>query len=226
MGNRISTGSDAFDDFLNGGYEYDTVSTIYGPAGSGKTNFCLLCLKKVVESGKKVIYIDTEGSYSIDRFKQICDDYDDILKNVLFLKPTSFLEQRNTFAKLKKSVNDKIGLIIVDTISTFYRLEVGKNKEIYEVSRIFGGQLSNLVEITRKHNIPILVTSQVYSKMENNDDVRIVGGDVIKYSSKCLIELKKFKTKRAAIIRKHRSIPEGKEFIFRIVNNGIEEEEK
>ena len=117
MKEKVSTGSDIFDNFLNGGYETDIITTLYGPAGSGKTNLCLLCLKKMVEDGKKVIYIDTEGSFSLERFKQLCEGYRDVMKNVLFLRPTSFFEQRSTFAKLKKIVNKKIGLIVIDTVS-------------------------------------------------------------------------------------------------------------
>jgi len=48
----------------------------------------------------------------------------------------------------------------------------------------------------------------------------MVGGDILKYWSKCLIELKNDNGKRKAILKKHRSLPE-KELSFQIFNEGI-----
>ena len=53
---RILSGSKVLDLMLGGGYERDVITTIYGPAGSGKTILCLLCTINVARSGKKVIY--------------------------------------------------------------------------------------------------------------------------------------------------------------------------
>ena len=69
---KITTGSKILDLILEGGYEKDIVTTIYGPAGSGKTVLCILCGVNVAKSGKKVIYVDSEGGFSVDRLKQIC----------------------------------------------------------------------------------------------------------------------------------------------------------
>ena len=76
-------------------------------------------------------------------------------------------------------------------------------------------------EIARKHNIPVILTNQVYSDFDTPDSVKMVGGDILRYSSKSLIELLKFKTKRKAVVRKHRSLPENKEVLFEIVEKGF-----
>ena len=50
----------------------------------------------------------------------------------------------------------------------------------------------------------------------------MVGGDILKYGSKGLIELQITPSgNRRAILRKHRSIAEEKEIVFRIVEGGI-----
>jgi len=220
---KIETGSSLLNDLLEGGYEKDIITTIYGPAGSGKTLLCLLTLLKIAEKGKKIIYIDTEGGFSIERLKQLSDGYKRILDNILFLRPTTFKEQKESFEKLRDVINDKIGLIIVDTVSMLYRLELGKNEDVYEVNKELGQQLGYLNEITRKKNIPVLITNQVYADFENKDNIRIVGGDLLKYGSKCMIELRVGHSGvRKAILRKHRSIAEEKEVLFRIVDKGIE----
>ena len=49
----------------------------------------------------------------------------------------------------------------------------------------------------------------------------MVGGDILKYSSKCLIELKNLKNMKLAVLKKHRSLPENLSTEFRIVQEGI-----
>lgn len=223
MADYASTGCEELDEFLGGGYEDDVITTIYGPGGSGKTNLCLLCTVKMVKSGKKVIYIDTESSFSPRRLKQIDSDYKETIKNVSFLRPISFEEQKQSFEKLKEIVNDDVGLVIVDSIAMLYRLEFGKSQEIYEVNRDLGVQIAYLTELARKKQIPILITNQVYSSFDGTDNVKVVGGDIMKYGSKSLLELKKARNNvRTITIRKHRSLPENKELLFEIVESGIE----
>ena len=223
---RITTGSKVLDSMLNGGYEKDVITTIYGPAGSGKTVLCLLCSINMARTGKKIVYVDCEGGFSLERLKQITShisqDYRKILDDIIFLKPTSFAEQKKSFEKLRDIVNDKIGLIVVDTIAMLYRLELGKDEDIHEVNIELGKQISYLTEIARKKSIPVLITNQVYADFDVKDKVNIVGGDILKYGSKCLIELQITpNNNRRAILKKHRSIEEEKELLFKIVEGGI-----
>ncbi len=216
---KVSTGSDILDWLLEGGYENEVITTIYGPPGSGKSNMCLLAM--VNNYDKKVIYVDTEGSFSISRIKQLADNYDEILRKVIVLTPTNFSEQKKVFEKLKNLVTDKIGLIIVDSIAMLYRLEIGITKEVFKVNRDLGVQLVNLIQIARKFKIPVIVTNQVYADFEDKNKINMVGGDILRYASKCLIELQRHDTEKKAIIRKHRSLPEGKEVSFVIRDTGI-----
>ena len=226
LNNKIPTGSKILDIMLEGGYEKDVITTVYGPAGSGKTVLCLLCSINIARSGKKVVYVDSEGGFSLERLRQIAahmsQDYKKILDNIIFLKPTSFAEQKKSFEKLKDIVNDKIGLIVVDTIAMLYRLELGKSEEVQEVNRELGRQISYLTEIARKKGIPVLITNQVYADFDDKDKVNIVGGDILKYGSKCLIELQITPNgNRRLILRKHRSLGEERELVFKIVEGGI-----
>ena len=227
---KIRTGTAVMDWLLEGGYEKDVLSCIYGPPGSGKTNLLLLCLAGSSSlKDKKIIYIDTEGNFSLSRFKQVCPDHEEVLKRIIFLKPVTFDEQRKAFEKLRRIVTENIGLIVLDSVAMLYRLELGKNKDVYNVNRELGLQLSYLTEIARKKNIPVIVTNQVYADLDAvgvEKSTKMVGGDILRYSSKCLIELHKFANGvRAAVLKKHRSLPDGKEARFRITDEGIEEVE-
>lgn len=228
---KISSGAEFLNKFLGGGYDFDIVTTIFGPSGSGKTNICLIAAVEQASKGKKIIFVDTEGGIAVERIKQICGDDEkkvkDVLEKTLFFNPLNFEEQKEVFTQLKEIVKDminsQIGLIIVDSISMLYRLELGKSEGVYDINAALGRQLAFLVEIARRKNIPVLLTNQVYSDFDNRDQVKMVGGDLLKYGSKCLLELQKMKNGRLLILRKHRSLAEGKEIRFKIVQNGVEE---
>jgi DNA repair protein RadB len=220
---KISTGIPFLDRLLEGGYDEDIVTTIYGPSGSGKTNLCLITAVKVASEGKKVLFLDTEGGIAVERIKQITSDYERILSKIIFFKPTTFQEQKDVFETLREFPPEQIGLIVVDSISMLYRLELGKSEEVYDVNAALGRQIAYLVEMARKRKVPVLLTTQVYSDFDNRDQVKVVGGDLLKYGSKCLIELLRFSNSRGLCLRKHRSLPEGLEAKFKIVQEGVEE---
>ena len=237
---KISTGSRDFDEFLEGGYESDVITTFYGPGGTGKTNVCLMAAAELASRGKKVIYIDTEGGFSVERLNELA--VNDIMKNIFLLKAVNFGEQRDAFSKLIEIVKKTkdIGLIIVDSMVMLYRLELGEcvsggdYAKAKALNNALSMQMRILNEICRKRNVPILITDQVYSEFLSREDfeagkekrVAMVGGDIMKYWSKCIMELKNLgEGKRVVIIRKHRFLPE-KSFTFFINNTGIEKEKK
>lgn len=226
MINRYSCGCTPLDSLLQGGIEEDVLSIVFGPAGSGKTNLCMLASIAAVKRGKKVIYVDTEGGFSYDRFMQVCQD-ESVLQSILFFKPTSFEEQKITMSKLGQVINDHIGLIVIDTITHLYRVQMGERDRIYDVNRELGLQIQILSQIARNKKIPVLLANQVYAHFEQPNAVKMVGGDFLKYGAKCLIELQKGRGSiRRAILRKHRSISEEQAVMFKIVDNGFAEMEK
>ncbi len=220
-GGKVSSGSDVLDRLLGGGYEKDVVATIYGPAGSGKTTACLMASVSVAMQGKKVIYMDTEGGFSAVRLGQLCREAGKVLPNVLFLKPTTFDEQKKCIGHLRSMISQKIGLVVVDTITNLYRAERADDNS--ELNRELSKQIAFLVEVARQKSIPVLLTNQVYADFEDRKSVKMVGGDIITYNSKCLIELKPLHgSKRAALLQKHRHLPQN-EVLFEIVSDGFAE---
>ena len=233
---KISTGSYDFNKWLYGGYERDVITMIAGPAGSGKTNFAILAACSQAKKGNKVIFIDTEGGFSIERIRQIIGEgYEEILKNILLLEPVSFDEQKKAFTKLLNQLKkEQVGLIIVDGMAMLYRLELGDaiqtkdDSRIKQVNREVAKQMRTLAEIARKRNIPIIITNQVYEEFVPEEDwkkgirgsVNIVGGDLFKYWSKCILELNLDRGRRKAKLLKHRSLA-NKEINFIISGKGI-----
>ena len=205
---KISAGSYDLNKWLYGGYENGVITMIAGPPASGKTNFVLLAACSQAKKGHKIIFIDTEGGFSPERVKQIVGDgYETILENLLILNPTNFDEQKKVFLNLLAQVKkENIGLIVVDGMAMLYRLELGAAREdeeksdsrVRDVNNEVAKQMRVLAEITRKQGIPIIITNQVYNGFVSEEDwkngsrpeANIVGGDLFKYWSKTIIELK------------------------------------
>ena len=233
---KISSGSYDLNKWLYGGYEKDVITMVAGPAGSGKTNFVILASCSQAKKGNKVIFIDTEGGFSIERVKQITgENYKEILENILLLEPVNFSEQKKSFNQLLNQLkSEQIGLIIVDGMAMLYRLELGdaiKSKDdsrIKQVNREAAKQMRVLAEIARKKNIPVIITNQVYTGFVPEEDwkkgvrgeVNLVGGDLLQYWCKCILELENKNGKRKVKLLKHRSLKE-KELFFEIKNKGI-----
>ncbi|EHK00609.1 DNA repair and recombination protein RadB [Candidatus Haloredivivus sp. G17] len=219
---RVDTGSDLIDDFLQGGIEKGIITNVYGESGTGKTAFCIQVAAEVAQNGGKVAYIDTEGGFSPERMKQMADE--DALENLVIKNPVDFKGQEETIDELEALVEKEgIDLVIVDSAVSLYRLKVnGDNAS--EINQRLSQQLSELSKIARTQNIPVMITNQVYTSFDE-EDLELVGRDVPKYWSKCLIKLSE-NSSRKMEISKHRSIPRGRSRKFSIANEGIVEEKE
>ena len=234
---KISTGSFDLNKWLHGGYEKGIITMIAGPPASGKTNFVLLASCSQAKKGNKVIFVDTEGGFSPERVEQIVGEEksEEILKNILILNPTNFEEQKKVFVNLLKTLKkEHANLIIVDGMAMLYRLELGDalqdkdDEQVRRVNREVANQMRILAEISRKQEISILISNQVYTEFLSDEDKKkgikpnanLVGGDLFKYWSKAIIELKNDRGKREAILLKHRSLPI-KKMGFEIKDKGV-----
>lgn len=205
-----------------------TLTQLYGEPASGKTNICLLATADVTRGGKKVIFIDTEGSFSKERFKQISGkDNERLLKNVILAEPSDFDEQKIAINKLDDlMVKEKASLIIVDSLVSLYRLQMGSTADPYSVNREMGRQLAQLLKISKKYDIPVIVTNQVYATFDKDGTgsrIVPVGKDLLKYWTKIIIYLEKEGRYRTATIVRHKFKPEGSKIKFYIEDKGIRE---
>ena len=93
----ISTGIELLDEQIKG-YPIDGITVIYGPSNSGKTNLALIASKKIIENGKKILILNTEGEIIIDRIKQLFENINDFV----FLKIRTFEQQDKIINLIKK----------------------------------------------------------------------------------------------------------------------------
>jgi len=218
---HLSTGSKALDDLLEGGFEGGAITLLFGEAGSGKTNICLQVASMVASSGKKVVYIDTEG-VSLERLKQIAGEgYEEVMKNILFFEPHNFEDQEKFVEKAVRLAESslEVGAIMLDSATIHYRLT--RNDEEKGVRKSLSPQLAKLLAAARSKDIPIILTSQVYTDIEKGT-FEPLGGHVLLHNAKAIIRLDKVGTNtRRAVIIKHRHLEEGRRADFKLTKSGV-----
>jgi len=102
-----------------------------------------------------------------------------------------------------------------------YRLELD-SKNFEDINKQLATQYSILSRITRTEHIPVIITNQVYSK---EGQTEMTSRAIAKYWSKTLVELRRTEkdNHRLAILRKHRSLPEGRQMEFAITKDGMKQ---
>jgi DNA repair protein RadB len=211
------------DDLLGGGFERGIVTQIYGASGTGKTNICIQLAIATVHSGKKVVFIDTEG-FSSERFRQIAgEDARKVAGEIIIYEPASLDQQYSAVLDLEKIMNEKIGLIILDSAALFYRLGLSSddsNDENMALRRELLNQIGLLHGIARKYVIAVVITNQVYKDVSTGE-LCPIGGNALEHLSKTIILLEKTgPSKRKATLRKHRSKCEGTNCYFMLTDKG------
>ncbi len=223
--NKIPSNS-SLDDLLGGGFEKGCITQIFGSPSSGKSNVALTLTVNVAKTGKKVIYIDTEGGISIDRIKQISGPYfSNAANNIMVFEPTDFLQQtenlRSIDVWLRKHHKD-VDLIVLDSAVALYRVDDMKS---YKLSKELRKQIQLLSNVARKWDIAVIITNQIYTSFddEGKSEVKAVGGDILEYISKIIIKLERGEeiNQRTATLKRHRSLPEGRQVTFSITSDGI-----
>ncbi|MBN1389828.1 MAG: DNA repair and recombination protein RadB [Candidatus Thermoplasmatota archaeon] len=224
---RVPIGCGSIDRILGGGMESSAITQLYGEGGSGKTNVCLQVTRNVVKAGQKVIYIDTEG-VSMERFMQICggdEYYRDLSREILFFQPMSSSQLHDAVLNTVKlaSRDLHIGLVVLDSATVFYRMNLGSNKD-EENRRDIGNVILELMGISRKQDIPVIITTQVYQNM-GPGDIRPIGGHSLAHNCKVIMKLEKLGEGgyRKATVTKHRSMPTGEAVLFKLTGDGVED---
>ena len=216
----------SLDDLLEGGFEKGCVTQIFGSPSSGKSNVALTLAVNVAKNNRKVIYIDTEGGISIDRIKQIAGShFSNVANNIMVLEPTDFLQQTENLRAIEvwlRKHYEEVDLIVLDSAVALYRVDDMKS---YKLSKELRKQIQLLSNLARKYDIAVIITNQIYAVFddEEGNEVRAVGGDILEYISKVIIKLERGEQtdQRVATLKRHRSLPEGRQVTFSITSNGI-----
>ena len=227
MERRITTGSSKLDRALDGGLHLGEITLIYGEAETGKTSLAMQCAVNSARMGLKTLYVDCEGTFTPERLSQIAFlDYEEISEMIIIVRPSSFKEQSEIIDDLEKFINRRFGLIVFDTITHLYRLELAGKNESFNLNRELNRQVATLVQIAKTVPLSVLLLSQVRSLMKEADFVP-VATRILRFWSNGIVKLSKTSRRNIVNVLVERS--GGKEkhlsFLLSIEEDGIRDYE-
>ena len=165
-GEKVPVGCASIDRMLHGGFTRGEVTLIYGEAATGKTTTAIQAAASSAKMSLKVIYVDSDHSFTQQRFGQIAGSQSkDISELISLFFPDTFSEQRALLESLENYVTPSLGMVIVDSVSSLYRAAFSDTASIFSLNRDLSGQLAYLGELASSHNIACIITSQVHSRL-------------------------------------------------------------
>ncbi|MHA1343291.1 MAG: ATPase domain-containing protein, partial [Promethearchaeota archaeon] len=122
------------------------IVSIYGDFGVGKTTFALQTAINEAKQNNKVIYIYSKPNFPFEKINKILEincldslpeEQSNILDNLIFIKTLDFDDLNTIIFNLEflilsnlKQKDDMLNLIIIDSITDLYRIELNQeNKE-------------------------------------------------------------------------------------------------
>jgi RecA/RadA recombinase len=224
----IQTGCNCIDNNIGGGIKSDVITLIYGEPETGKSTLALQCAFNCAAQGLKVLFVDCDNTLSTKRLSQIAGDrFDEVAERIVLLKPKDFCEQTIVVDHIQDYVGKKVGLIVIDTLTSLYGARVCEtSSKAFTVNRELNRQLAILAQTVKILKIPLIITSQVRSIIEEEQEaVRPVATRVLKFWADIAIVLKPTEipqTIKAIVERKHETTPRAVCYV-QIVEKGIQD---
>jgi len=208
---RISSGSNSFDDLLGGGLETKAVTEVYGEFWTGKTQLChTLCVmvqQDTLAGGldAKALYIDTENTFRPERIVSISAtrgiDPRKSLENIIVAKAFNSAHQELIIQEAGSVIEDNhVKLILVDSAVAHYRAEFLGRATLSERQQRLNKFMHILVRIAETYDLAVLVTNQIQASPDAyfGDAARPTGGNVVAHTSTYRIYLKRSGKNRIA----------------------------
>lgn len=192
MTRTLSTGCISLDNLLQGGIECGEVTLLYGESATGKTTACIQAATSIATRGLKVLFIDSDNSFTQQRFHQIAGETSRSLSELIMLFfPDTFEEQRILVESLNNYVTPQLGMVVIDSMSTLYRAAFSKVESVFDLNRDLTRQLAYLADLTRSKEIACLITSQVHARLNSvGDQVEPVARRAITHFPSTIIRIR------------------------------------
>jgi len=157
----VRTGIDPLDSILMGGFPVGSSTLLYGPSESGKTFISVNAACKLALLGYRTLYIDTDKKFDPKLIEQLYPSRcSKIFDKIIVVRPRDFLSLSHILLYLPEYVEDDIKLIVLDTVSTLYRLSREENAYFY-FFEFAEKQIPVLISLGSLCEAAIVLTSQV-----------------------------------------------------------------
>lgn len=175
------------------------IFSVFGDFGVGKTTFSLQTAINSTKSGKSVIYIFTKPNFPYEKIMMISKFSKFIENNIQFIQILNFVELYRLIFNLEFLILDylsqnkpKYNLIIIDSITNLYKLELNKdNKEKnYSLNYQLNQILANLTYFNKKYEIDVLIVNELNRKIIEDQIIEVQsGGKVMEFWVKYTLKI-------------------------------------
>ena len=163
----IPSRCEPLDALLGGGFAVGEVVVVYGEAGTGKTTLAIQTAVEAARRGSKALYVDTDHSFTHQRFSQLAgEDSDALSERILLFFPDTFSAQTSLVESIENYMTSSTRLLVVDTITSLYRVSLGSAERTFSLNRELNRQLAYLSEVALRRKLVALLTSQVHARMD------------------------------------------------------------
>lgn len=194
---RFSTGDEGLDNFFGGGgIESKAITELYGKFQVGKTQICYCTAVTAAANDKKVLFIDTENTYSPTRTQEIAVtkglDTDKVQNNIHVSKVNSSSMLVSVIRDLRRLVKEKnYELIIIDSIIALHRAEYLGRTFLASRQQGLAEIMGILIKVAERCDIGVIITNQVGDSPDPfKPGIYATGGNIIAHSSTHRIFLK------------------------------------
>jgi RecA/RadA recombinase len=190
---NIPTSCETIDKVLDGGIPNESITLVYGEAETGKTTLATQCAINCSKQGGKTLFIDCDGTFSGRRlFQMTSEKSKEISESIILMKPQNFKEQTLVIDKLTDYITKNLRLVIIDTITTLYRVKISESPEkSFELNRELNRQMALIAQTAKMHKIAVLLTSQVRSVFNQaHVSIEPVATRVLKFWADTIINMK------------------------------------
>ncbi|MHA1550327.1 MAG: hypothetical protein ACTSUP_02670 [Candidatus Heimdallarchaeaceae archaeon] len=157
--------------FLEKSIVSDGITHIAGPPNSGKTTI-LYHLCKGLKKGKKALILDCEINFSARRLREITLGKDIDFNNIILLRVADKANQIRILMKLHSFFKKNKPLFVgINGFTNHFRFSP-LNVDEMNWNKTLSLQMAYLQMVSRKLNLPVVLTNQVSMFRENN--LRIV----------------------------------------------------
>jgi len=158
----LSSGSDALDRLLGGGFPFHQISLLYGEAATGKTILSMQCVLEAARKEYKVFYLDSDQSFSANRMEGLAGGRE-LAERIVLFRPEDFDEQGRIVENIENLLTKTPTLVVVDSITGLYRGGQVKPEGYFGRDRELNRQLAQLDALASRFAAWILLTGQVHS---------------------------------------------------------------
>jgi RecA/RadA recombinase len=204
----LPSGVSLLDRILNGGLNTGLFTHVYGDAAAGKTTLALQFVANLYRLDMGTIYVNSESTSPVRRLEQMTGKtFSDIENQVKILAPKGFSEQGFLIDDLELYLRDNTKLVVIDTLTRYYRLELEDKKTNYANHRELNRQAGILKGLAKNHEVAVLVLNQVRSQLKGTLDFEPVAKNILEYWSDYTIKMRVTQSVGERIIK--RVTPEG-----------------